>query len=44
MAEICANGYRDALHFLQENSKNLQKLTSPLDLQQHLHPRIQLQV
>lgn len=24
MAEICANGYRDALRFLQENSKKLQ--------------------
>lgn len=33
MAEICANGYRDALRFLQENSKKLQKWTTILDLQ-----------
>lgn len=44
MAEICANGYRDALRFLQENGKNLQKQTSILDFQLHLYQSFDSQV
>lgn len=41
MAEICASGYRDALHFLQENSKKLQHRRHLPDLHLHLHQHAQ---